>query len=62
MTKTYKVITIETADVDIQRCADVMIDALRDHLYDEYEIAYDNHKQFLPELMRDIIENLKKTY
>lgn len=60
MTKTYKIVTIETADIDIQRCIDVMMDALRDHLYDEYEIDYPKHEQIIPELMRDIAEYLKK--
>ncbi len=60
MEKTYKIITIETADIDIQRCVDVMIAALEDHLYDEYEIDYSKHEQIIPELMRDIAEYLKK--
>ena len=62
MEKTYKIISIETADIDIQNCADVAIEAIKDYLYDYCGIDYNKQEQFLPELMRDVIENLKKTY
>lgn len=62
MEKTYKIISIETADIDIQHCTEVVIGALRDYLWDYHEIDYDKHEQILPELVRDIIEDLKKAY
>ena len=62
MAKTYKVITIETVDIDIQNCVDVAVDAIKEYLFDTYDIDYDKHEKFFPELMKDIIENLKKTY
>ena len=62
MTKTYKIVTIETTDIDIQNCADIAVEAIKDYLYDYRGIDYDKQEQIFPELMKDVVENLKKTY
>ncbi len=62
MTKTYKIVTIETTDIDTQDCVDIAVEAIKDYLHDYRGIDYDKQEQIFSELMRDVVENLKKTY
>lgn len=60
MKKTYKVITVETIDIDIDDMTNFVVDAIRDQLYEIYDIPYEK-QTLLPDLIKEIVKNLPKT-
>ena len=62
MTKTYNIIAVRKVDINLDDYVEFVIDAVREKLYDNDDIEYDEQESFYKDLMKEIAKEILKTY
>lgn len=62
MTKTYNIIAVRKVDINLDDYVEFVIDSVREKLYDNDDIEYDEQESFYKDLMKEIAKEILKTY
>lgn len=62
MTRTYNIIAVRKVDINLDDYVEFVIDAVREELYDNDDIEYDEQESFYKDLMKEIAKEILKTY
>lgn len=58
MTKEYKIVSVTTVGIDIDKMYDIVKEAISNALYNELEIEYEHHETIISDLLKEIAKKV----